>query len=146
MGGVINIITKPVADSWSGSVTAETTLPGEDGFDNSRQLSFYASGPIVENRLGLQIWRRRFDQGASSVEGGPAGSDDYDLTGRLTWQIDDQNELRLEAGRTRITSEEYGALSYRDHDWKHCSLSHIGRYGDMETDSACRRKPASEPH
>ncbi|WP_272848211.1 TonB-dependent receptor domain-containing protein [Paracoccus saliphilus] len=82
----------------------------------------------------MQIWGRKFDQDASSVEGGPAGSDDYDLTGRLTWQIDDQNELRLEAGRTQITSEEYGDLSYRDHDRKHWSLSHIGRYGDMETD------------
>ncbi|SMO99646.1 TonB-dependent receptor plug domain-containing protein [Paracoccus laeviglucosivorans] len=42
MGGVINIITKPVADEWSGSVTAEGTFQGEEGFENSQQLSFYA--------------------------------------------------------------------------------------------------------
>ena len=91
MGGVINIVTKPVADTWSGSITAETTLQDEDGFENSQQLSFYASGPIVNNTLGLQLWGRKYDQDASSISGGPSGSDDYDLTGRLTWRIDDNN-------------------------------------------------------
>ncbi|WP_232844857.1 TonB-dependent receptor domain-containing protein [Paracoccus onubensis] len=134
MGGVINIITKPVADRWTGSVTAETTLPSEDGFENSRQLSFYASGPIVKDTLGLQIWGRKFDQDASSVTGGPNASDDYDITGRLTWQIDDRNELLLEAGRTRVTNEEYGDLRYQDNDRSHWSLTHNGQIGDMTTE------------
>lgn len=97
-------------------------------------MSFYASGPIVKDKLGLQIWGRKFDQDASSVEGGPSASDDYDLTGRLTWQIDDRNELLLEAGRTRITSEEYGGLGYRDHDRTHWSLTHNGQIGDIKTE------------
>ncbi len=134
MGGVINIVTKPVADTWSGSITAETTLQDEDGFENSQQLSFYASGPIVNNTLGLQLWGRKYDQDASSISGGPSGSDDYDLTGRLTWRIDDNNQLLLEAGRTRITAEDYGDLSYTDHDRDHWSLTHKGQYGGMETE------------
>lgn len=134
MGGVINVITKPVSDVWSGSITAETTLQDEDGFENSQQLSFYASGPLITNTLGLQIWGRKFDQDASSIEDGPAGSDDFDLTGRLTWALNDNNRLLIEAGRTRITSEEYGDLGYRDHDREHWSVTHEGQFGAWETD------------
>lgn len=134
MGGVINIITKPVADQWTGSVTAETTLQGEDGFENSRQLSFYASGPVIKDTLGLQLWGRKFDQDASSIEGGPEASDDFDLSGRLTWEIDDQNQLLAEAGRTRISAEEYAGLRFRDNDRDHWSLTHNGQYGETDTE------------
>ncbi|MCJ8139797.1 TonB-dependent receptor domain-containing protein [Falsirhodobacter halotolerans] len=133
MGGVINIITKPVADVWTGSATLETTLQDASGFKNSQQQSIYLSGPLMKDRLGLQIWGRKFDQNASTIENGPDGSDDIDLTGRLTWQVDPQNEIELEAGRTRIRSEELGDLSYRDHDRDHWSLSHKGTYGLTDT-------------
>ena len=88
MGGVINVITKPVSDSWTGSVTAEGVFQDEGGFENSQQTSFYAAGPLVADRLGLQLWGRKFDQDASSIPGGLDASDDFDLGGRLTWRID----------------------------------------------------------
>lgn len=134
MGGVINVITKPVSDSWTGSVTAEGVFQDEEGFENSQQTSFYAAGPLVADRLGLQLWGRKFDQDASSIPGGLDASDDFDLGGRLTWRIDPDQQLLLEAGRTRITSENYSDLSYRDHDRKHWSLTHKGQFGDMETE------------
>lgn len=134
MGGVINIITKPVSDTWTGSVSVETTLQDAEGFESSRQVSFYTAGPLIADRLGLQFWGRKFDQDASSIPSGPAASDDYDFGGRLTWMIDDRNEILAEAGRTRITSEEYGSDSYRDHLRDHWSLTHKGSYGDMETE------------
>lgn len=134
MGGVINVITKPVADVWTGSVTTEVVIQGEDGFENSRQNSFYASGPLIDNVLGLQVWGRKFDQDASEITGGPSGSDDYDLGARLSWRVDDQNDLLLEAGRTRITSENYGGLGYNDNDRDHWSLTHKGRYDALDTE------------
>ncbi len=134
MGGVINIITKPVSSEWTGSVTAETTLQGEDGFENSRQLSFYAAGPMIQDKLGLQVWGRKFDQDASSLTGGASASDDYDLGARVTWVIDPDNELLFEAGRTRISSEAYGALSYNDNDRDHWSITHKGRLGGVDTE------------
>ncbi|KRW93357.1 ligand-gated channel protein [Paracoccus sp. MKU1] len=134
MGGVINIITKPVADTWTGSVSVETVIQDEEGFENSRQTSFYASGPLIADTLGLQVWGRKFDQDASSISGGPSGSDDYDLGARLTWHADDQNQVLLEAGRTRITAEDYGDLGYRDHDRDHWSLTHKGSFADLDTE------------
>ena len=41
MGGVINIITKPVSDTWSGSITGEVTVPQDSKFSSSRQTSVY---------------------------------------------------------------------------------------------------------
>lgn len=134
MGGVINIITKPVADSWTGSVTSEVVIQDEDGFENSYQNSFYVSGPLIDNVLGLQVWGRKFDQDPASISGGPDGSDDYDLGARLTWRVDDQNELLLEGGTTQITSEQEDDLNYRDHDRKHWSLTHKGSYADTDTE------------
>lgn len=134
MGGVINVITKPVADTWSGSVTAETTLQGEDGFENSQQMSVYASGPLIADTLGLQVWARKFDQDASSIDGGENASDDYDIGARLTWQIDNDNEVLFEAGRTRIKSTGYNSLSYGDNDRDHWSVTHKGRFGEMDTE------------
>ncbi|WP_241557856.1 TonB-dependent receptor domain-containing protein [Falsirhodobacter deserti] len=134
MGGVINVITKPVADTWGGSVTVETTLQDDAGFENSQQQSFYVSGPLTQDRLGLQVWGRKFDQDASTVEGGPSGSDDFDLTGRLSWQVDPNNDILFEAGRTRVTAKELGDQSYRDHDRDHWSLTHNGQYGLTNTE------------
>jgi outer membrane receptor for ferrienterochelin and colicins len=56
MGGVINIITRKVADVWSGSVTVDGTLQQHSQFGNSGQVSFYGSGPVIQDKLGLQIW------------------------------------------------------------------------------------------
>jgi len=140
MGGVINVITKPVADAWSGSVTVEGTFQDTRGFENSQQQSFYASGPLMQDKLGLQVWGRKFDQDASSIDGGPNGSDDFDLTGRLSWMIDPNNDLFLEAGRTQITSEEYGDQSYRNHDRDHWSLTHKGHYGLAETETSFQQE------
>lgn len=134
MGGVINIITKPVADVWSGSATVETTLQGEDGFENSQQQSVYLSGPLIADKLGLQVWGRRFQQDASDLEGGPNASDDFDIGGRLSYRINESNQLLFEAGRTRVRNTEFGDLTYRDNDRDHYSLTHKGSYGDLETE------------
>src|SRR5690606_23975299 len=58
MGGVINIITRKVADVWSGSVTVDGTLQQHSEYGNSGQVSFYGSGPLIQDKLGLQIWGR----------------------------------------------------------------------------------------
>ncbi|SIT86762.1 TonB-dependent receptor domain-containing protein [Pontibaca methylaminivorans] len=134
MGGVINVITKPVSDVWTGSMTAETTLQDEAGFKNSRQFSFYAAGPLIGDRLGLQLWARKFDRSASPIPDGLNGSDDYDFGGRLTWALNENNQLMLEAGKTLLTSEDYGDLGYRDNDRRHWSLTHKGQFGDLDTE------------
>ena len=55
MGGVINIITKKVASEWSGSVTLGHTFQEDSDYGTTSEASIYASGPLVENLLGLAV-------------------------------------------------------------------------------------------
>lgn len=68
LGGIVNIITRKVSDSWTGSVTAESTFQGDSQFGDNRAGSIYLSGPIVKDLLGLQIRARRYDRDASNIQ------------------------------------------------------------------------------
>src|SRR5690606_7863465 len=55
MGGVVNIITRKVGETWGGSVTLDATVQGDDEFGNLYGGNFYANGPIVRDLLGLAL-------------------------------------------------------------------------------------------
>src|SRR5690606_19831247 len=55
MDDVINIITKKVAKEWSGSVTLGHTFQEDSDYGDTSNASIYASGPLVENLLGLAV-------------------------------------------------------------------------------------------
>lgn len=109
MGGVINIITRRVADEWSGSVAVDTTFQEDRDAGNSQNLTLYTSGPLVEDRLGLQLRGRLFDRDASErmIEGGtgrdprPPEARIYSIGGRLNYTPDDTHELWLDLERAR---------------------------------------------
>ncbi|WLI74511.1 TonB-dependent receptor domain-containing protein [Halomonas alkalicola] len=113
MGGVINIITRRVASEWSGSVAVDTTFQQDRDAGNSQTLNLYAAGPLVEERLGLQLRGRLYDRDASErlIEG-PADSTPgrdprpseariYSIGGRLNATPDETNELWLDRERSR---------------------------------------------
>lgn len=53
IGGVVNIITKPISTKdWSFGAKAGGGITDDDGGDNAH-VTAYASGPLVEDRLGL---------------------------------------------------------------------------------------------
>ena len=72
MGGVINIITKPVADGWFGSATLTSTIQENDNFGDDAQVNFSASGPIVANKLALGIRGSEYRSDPSSPVLAPA--------------------------------------------------------------------------
>lgn len=55
IGGVINIITREVSDTWAGSLSSSLTLQEHSQFGDDRKNDFYLSGPLIENRLGLTV-------------------------------------------------------------------------------------------
>ena len=154
MGGVINIITRPVPEVWAGSVTAEVTLPerGRDG--STRQLSFYAGGPVIADQLGLQLWGRSLGRSEARVIDGVRDRDLTDIAGRLTWAIAPEHELRLEGGRTRI--EDLGRVgrtvpafdfrgtpqndSLQENTRRHGRLSYSGDWGGVRADLSVQRE------
>ncbi len=128
MGGVVNLITKRVSDVWSGEVTVEGTFNSDPDFGDNRQLSFYLNGPVVTDRLGLQIWGRTMRRDAASLAGGVDGSDEYDLGARLTWRPTDAQDVMLEFGRTELERQAFGATTYSENTRNRISLTHLGHW------------------
>ncbi|MGR3378942.1 TonB-dependent receptor domain-containing protein [Salipiger abyssi] len=103
-GGVINIITKPVADAWSGSMTLGSTTYENDDLGESKEARFYMSGPLVQDRLGLALFGSVHDRHKPKMEYSSRGNiaeEQQDirrrsLGARLNWVIDDRQELTFE--------------------------------------------------
>lgn len=70
MGGVINIITKKVASEWSGSITQDYTYQEDRDFGDTRNTSVYASGPLIDGLLGLQVRGSLFNREESDLSYG----------------------------------------------------------------------------
>src|SRR5690554_6486181 len=109
MGGVINIITRPVSDTWAGSVSVDSTFQEDCTAGNSQNLNLYTSGPLIDDTLGLQLRGRLFDRDASDrlIEGAtgrdprPGEARIYSLGRRLTLTPDQTNALWLDMERSR---------------------------------------------
>jgi len=137
MGGVINIITRKASGHWTGSVTVEGTLQQHSEYGNSAQTSFYASGPLIEEMVALQLWGRGLLRNEDSFVGGVHGSREGDLNGRMTITPSADHEIYLEGGFTRLhrlssagrTVDATGDDSYRNFDRARWAIGHTGNWG-----------------
>lgn len=55
MGGVVNIITRKVGDSWMGSATGHYTYQGDRSFGDIYGGNLYLNGPVVSDLLGVVV-------------------------------------------------------------------------------------------
>ncbi len=55
MGGVINVITRPVSETWRGAVWVLGGVTDHGRGGDEYQLSASVSGPLVDDRLGLKL-------------------------------------------------------------------------------------------
>ncbi|HWX47038.1 MAG TPA: TonB-dependent siderophore receptor [Roseomonas sp.] len=113
-GGVVNIITKPPTDKFSGSMTAYTNIPEDGGEGGSKRLGFNLSGPLMKDfsfRLYGNIARtdadsldlnRDYATSASAVPpAGREGVKNRDIDGLLRWDFAPEQVLELELGYSR---------------------------------------------
>ena len=106
MGGVINIITKKVSDDWGGSLRLETTLEDQSHTGNTQTAEFYLNGPLIKERLGLQLYGKysHQDEGrynynsANEIIGGASERKLHNLGGKLTFVPVKGHTFELEAG------------------------------------------------
>lgn len=142
MGGVINVITKKVADKWSGSISMDATLNQHSKFGNSLQGSYYITGPLVPDLVGAQLWGRALKRQQDHIVDGTPEQKDVDITGRITLTPNEDHDIMVEVGKTRLrrdlTSGEAVAAttasSYNYNDRDHWSISHTGRWGSTTSD------------
>ncbi|TDN48699.1 TonB-dependent receptor-like protein [Azoarcus indigens] len=107
MGGVVNIITRKVGKEWTGSLTVEGTQVEDSDFGGSYSAEVFASGPIKQDLLGLQVRARNWHREQSSIA--------YDLDDGTSG-----DELTQGRNPTKGRIENYGArltlTPNKDHD------------------------------
>ncbi len=67
MGGVVHIITRRVSKVWSGQLGLDTTLQEDRDYGDTRSASLFAQGPLIQDRLGLQLKGRTVHRAASTL-------------------------------------------------------------------------------
>src|SRR5690606_2418262 len=120
MGGVVNIITRKVAKKWGGSVGFEVGIPEDSDWGDSRKMNFYASGPLKEDLLGLQLRGNIYRRDGSELiaapdvnvptgrNPAPTETRQHTIGARLTLTPNKQHDIWLdvEQGRTWYDNEE----------------------------------------
>ena len=118
MGGVINIITRKVGDRWAGTVSAESTIQGDNQFGNIQSANGYVQGPLIPGLVGLTLRGSALSREASNIDlpGDPAlrlgrepvKSNIYTYGGRLTFTPHVDHDLWVEFDRNEQTYDNSG--------------------------------------
>ena len=138
MGGVINIITKKVTDVWTGNVELGTTIQDKNNSGDIRNGSVYLAGPIIQDKVGLQLGLNRLERKEDSYIGGFTGHTTESLNSRLTYVLNDQHDLAVEANfftqESEATAGKTVAATGTDSASRNIrsvyALTHNGRYTD----------------
>lgn len=104
LGGVINIITKPVADEWGGAISTGTVVQEDSNSGNVYQSNFRISGPLIENTLALHLNAGFYKRMEDDFADGYAGYLRRDVNLGLDWALNDSNQLTVEFGFGRQDS------------------------------------------
>lgn len=112
MGGVINIITKKVADEWGGSVSLDHTFQENRDYGSDTRTNFYVTGPLAPGLAGLALRGSLYDREASDLTfdnnttvsrrgAAPVEGRNYSIGGRLTITPHESHDLSLDVERSR---------------------------------------------
>src|SRR5690554_657451 len=112
MGGVVNIITRSVAKEWGTSLTLDRTFNEDRDYGDASTASFFTSGPLIEETLGLSVrgsLQRRdestltFDNGTNVNQRGaaPVEGQNYNIGAKLSFTPNTQHEFAIDAERGR---------------------------------------------
>lgn len=151
IGGVINIITRRVAQEWHGNVRVESTLQQSSDSGNEHQGQIHLSGPLVDSLLGLQVTGMYSHRQEDEVANGYQERDMENLTARLTLTPGDDHDFALESGfqrQDRLARPNYTLApdedaSENEFERHYVSLSHTGRWGGATSDSYVQQETAT---
>ncbi|MFC3903790.1 TonB-dependent receptor domain-containing protein [Acinetobacter marinus] len=138
MGGVINIITKKVSDVWTGSAEVGATLQDHGNAGNIYNTSAYLSGPIIDDKFGVQIGLNRLERKEDSYLNGFGGHTTESLNTKWTYVINDAHDLALDANFVNQDGESTPGKTVADTGTSSSSrsirsvyaLTHHGEYSD----------------
>lgn len=149
MGGVINIITRAAPQQWSGSIAANYTSSMNDISNDEYNTDFYAGGSLIKDVLGVELTGSIQHTDESDYSGGgdsAASRPDSDTTQlgvKFNWAVDEENRLNFAYDTSNIDFEHTPGKSIAadaegsqyEFEKQMYSLSHIGNYGKLTTNS-----------
>lgn len=111
-GGVVNIITKPNTDTFSGSITLFTNQPEHSSEGDTRRMTFALSGPLTDRlsfRISGNINKTDADEPGINdnyaigtyTPAGREGVRNRDITANLRWNLLPGHTLDLDASYSR---------------------------------------------
>lgn len=140
LGGVVNLITRSATDRWQGSVSSYALVNDHDLDGNQYKAGFYAGGPLVPGRLGLNVWGEYRYRDALRDAGNTALTaldEQRATTGHvgLTWTPDARQRIDLSASAGNEDQEGFrsGTANSRyeaenEVQRRRYSLSHAGEW------------------
>lgn len=133
MGGVINIITKKVSDQWIGNFRTDYTLQHESEAGNGGNTEFYFSGPLIQEKLGLQLFGKYSNRQEDREIGGEPERRMENFGGKLTFVPITGQSFELEYGsafQKRLSSAGRSSTTSSDEKYKrqNRSLRYLGEF------------------
>lgn len=105
LGGVINIITRKAKQEWHGQVSAQAVYQGNRDSGDSHQTNFYLAGPVIKDKLNLQLYGNYDNRDEDNIQHGFEDQKMGSGTAKLDWLISDNQDIEFEAGHERQTRE-----------------------------------------
>lgn len=137
LGGVVNIITRKVGKAWHGTVSADSTIQENRDRGDAYNGSFFTSGPIIEDVLGVKIFgnlgkreKDKQEKSDSSATGETPRIEGFTTRGASTefaWTPTDNQDIGFGYGFDR-QDRDSDSLNQNRMERQDYSVSHNGRW------------------
>ncbi|MDR0806200.1 MAG: catecholate siderophore receptor CirA [Enterobacteriaceae bacterium] len=138
LGGVVNIITKKIKKTWTGSVSVDGTVQENRDKGDSYNTSVYTSGPLIDDLLSVKTYgnfayrdKDEPNKSATSQTGTTGGIEGYkSRDGNVEFSItpNQDQEILLNYGFDRQDRESDSLYSTRI-ERQNYGISHNGKWG-----------------
>lgn len=153
LGGVINIITKKIQDRWGGELSLSTTRQDSSASGDSQQADLMLNGPLVKDKLGLQLYGQISQRDEDKIVDGYADQEIQNATAKLSWAVSENQDIIFEAGKeeqSRYRNPGYslaadGNLSKQDYDRKHYAITHTARVNSNNIETYLAHEEVDNP-
>lgn len=155
IGGVVNVITRKVAEDWGGAVQLDTIIQDDSRSGDLQQGNFSLSGPLLADKLGLRVYGRASSRQEDRFVDGFEEKNLKNLTARLSFTPTENQDFTLEAGKTKQQRRSLigysapatgcrGGCADSDNEYTRevLAVSHTGRWDIGTTDSYLQREEA----
>ena len=155
IGGVINVITRKVADEWGGAVQLDTIIQDDSRSGDIKQGNFSLAGPLKDGLVGLQLYGRFQDREEDLFENGFEEKNLKNLTAKLSVTPSKDHDVVLEASQVdqrrrsligysaQATGCRGGCTDSDNRSTREAfSLSHTGRWAIGTSDTYVQRERA----